>query len=184
MRPIERGAYKAEIRRVRVAGLVARNMRQSEIARRLGVSSTTISKDIQQIRGEYKKLAGQQYQEHVERLLAKIEVLERENWRGWIRSMKDAESTKTVISEKPGVGRIRKKTTTVNGQAGDPRFPAQLAELVRMQAKLLGIELRENEQSKQERTEILEIVVKSREELKELEDFQKLRQRLTADLEN
>ena len=95
---------------------------------RLGVSQQTISGDLKYLRGLWEREHPQAIEQGKVRELAAIDKLELTAWEGWDRSRQDAVTlhveTTTGRTDKKGkpLSDLEKKTKTVKGQAGDPRF--------------------------------------------------------------
>lgn len=130
-----------ENRRRQVAALYLQGKWQSEIAQVLGVHQTQVSYDL-------KLLQQRWYQESIEDIdkrkaieLKRIDKIELECWEGWNRSIQVREVTITEASEgtRPG----RKATMRKEGQAGDPRFLAEIGKCVDRRIAILGIGARE-----------------------------------------
>lgn len=172
-----------ELRQIRVAGLLARNMRNFEIAEKLGVARCTVTQDVKAIRAEYRQVCAATYEEHLEREIAKSEIVERELWKGWRRSCRDAVSVETTITgAAKGGGRTKK--TKIKGQAGNPAFLSHVLDCIALRCKMLGIEKAEKEQTVKERREVLEVVIRDREDLEQYRDWKTIRERLSADETN
>lgn len=66
-----------EERRAQVAALVLSHVSYRRIASMLGVGRTTVFKDVQVLRRQYRLRAGADYETHVAEMLASLEMLER-----------------------------------------------------------------------------------------------------------
>lgn len=67
----------AERRRIEVAALLLSKHSYRQIGERLGVSHTTITRDVEHIREQWRVRAGAKYQEHVAEEVAKLDGMER-----------------------------------------------------------------------------------------------------------
>jgi hypothetical protein len=78
--------------------------------------------------------------------LAKCDQVEHEAWLGWERSCKDREQdiTETIAGTKT-VGKTRKLK---EGQAGDPRFLDVISRMVERRCKILGLDIAESKNPK------------------------------------
>lgn len=175
-------SIEKELRQIRVAGMLARNMRNFEIAKKLGVARCTVTKDVQAIRAEYREVCAATYEEHLEREIAKSEIVERQLWKGWQRSCRDAVAIKTTISD--GEDGKRTRETTIKGQSGNPAFLSHVLDCIALRCRMLGIEKAEKEQTVKERREVLEVVIRNREDLEQYRDWRTIRERLSADEAN
>ena len=176
-------SIEKELRQIRVAGMLARNMRNFEIAKKLGVARCTVTQDVKAIRAGYREVCAATYEEHLEREFAKTEIIERELWKGWNRSRRDAVTIETTITEdSKGGGRTKK--TSIKGQAGNPAFLSHVLDCIALRCRMLGIEKAEKEQTQKERREVLEVVIRDREDLNQYRDWKTIRERLSADEAN
>ena len=85
---------RIEQRRQQVADFYVKGSTQSQIARELRVSQSTVSVDLKAIRREWRDSRIRDFDEAVAIELKKLVHLEREAWSGWERSQQPAESTK------------------------------------------------------------------------------------------
>lgn len=126
-------------RRNRVASLYLRGHTQAEIAEQVGVDRSTVSRDLEWVRGEWLDSAIRDFDEHRAKELARIDETERQAWIGWERSLKDRE----VQTRERGTGTqgpIDKRKRTREGQSGNPAFLATVLACVEKRCKLLGLE--------------------------------------------
>ena len=91
---------------------------QVDIAEEVGISPPTVSRDISFLQAEWQRSSLVNIDAKKSEELAKVDRLEREYWRAWVRSCEDAETVRQE-GKKEGVDKIIK---TAKGQAGDPRF--------------------------------------------------------------
>ena len=114
------------------------------------VSQQMVSYDLCAIRKSWQKSALVDFDDAKAKELAKIDNLELEYWRAWIRSCEDAETatkkTKGVVQQiNDEKARIIKQQpiegiTTTKGQAGDPRFLTGIQWCIERRCKILGID--------------------------------------------
>ena len=112
-----------------------------DIAAELGISQSTVSRDIKALLKEWQEARINDIDERKRTELAKIDNLELEYWEAWRRSCEKAEKETTKMQggasdEKPG--RVE-KTKSVEVQSGDPRFLAGIQWCIEMRCKLLGL---------------------------------------------
>jgi hypothetical protein len=120
---------------------------QAEIAAKIGVDQSTVSRDLKALHQEWLNSALLDFNEAKAQELAKIDRLEREYWDAWERSKEDAEQ----ITErgrgkgvKEGEERPRpsefEKTIQRRGQVGDAAFLRGVQWCIEQRCKILGIE--------------------------------------------
>lgn len=113
-----------------------RGMRQVDIAKSVGVSQATVSRELLGLQGEWASVSASKIDEAKARELAKIDNLEREYWDAWERSQNDAE---TVIEEAFGVKKSKTQNKRV-GQVGNPAFLRGVEWCIERRARLLGLD--------------------------------------------
>lgn len=131
-------------RRQRVSEMYLECQSMADIGRQLGVSAQTIYKDICWAREQWRTRAADAIEVLKQRELAKIDHLEVEAWRGWLRS-----TGRTVIVKhdtgsgtlgRGELGQIDKTSETVEYKAGDPRFLEIIKGCIESRRKILGID--------------------------------------------
>jgi len=151
-------AQRARDRRV-IADLYLQGWLQADIADKLKINQSTVSRDLRALQAEWLESALVDFDDAKARELAKVDRLEREYWRAWERSCEDAETTvkktkgavkKTVIKKEDGdeedgkskfvSERPAEVSQTAKGQAGDPRFLAGVQWCIDKRCKVLGID--------------------------------------------
>ena len=134
-----RGRQKKRIaeRREKVAGLYLLGYSLRAMARECDVTHVTIYHDIEALHREWIKLALVDMDKAKARELARLDHVEHEAWRGWLRSLQDHER----VTEERERGKAGAKTSTMReGQAGDPRFLATALSCVERRCKILGLD--------------------------------------------
>jgi predicted transcriptional regulator len=126
---------RIEQRRQQVGEFYVKGSTQSQMARELGVSQSTVSADLKAIRGEWRDSRIRDFDEAVAVELKKIDHLEREAWSGWERSQQPAESTKVTQD-----GSGKKAEKIVKQQQGDPRYLEQVHRCIAARRTLLGLD--------------------------------------------
>lgn len=121
-------------RRAIVAERYLRGDFQSAIAKALRVNQGTISRDLEALRQQWRESALQDFDARKAQELAKLDETERAAWQGWERSLRDAEKTVTRNNDDG-----TETTTTIEGQAGDPRFLNVVVSCVERRAELLDL---------------------------------------------
>ena len=83
-------------RRQKVVELYLQSWFQTDIARELGISQTTVCHDLKAIQKQWRESSICNFDALRERELCKIDLLEREAWEAWKRSQEPKEPTKVV----------------------------------------------------------------------------------------
>ena len=122
-------------RRQDVVELFLKAWSQPAIARELGISQPTVSRDLQAICKQWRESSIRDFDAARERELQKLEVLEREAWAAWERSQQPVEST-TVTQDGSG----KKAQKTVEHPVGDPRYLEQIHKCIAGRRALLGLD--------------------------------------------
>lgn len=132
----KRPRLDVEKRREQIAGLYARGFTQLKIGEMVGCTQQQVSLDLKRIRQKWLESTLRDFNEAKAQELAKIDQAERQAWRGWTRSLRDAETVK-VTEEGEDAG---KRVVTTKGQAGDPRFIELVLKCIERRCKLLGLD--------------------------------------------
>ena len=154
---------QATERRTIVAKMYERGWSQAAIAKHVGASPPTISRDLQRIQKDWAEQYTGTYHAHLNRELAKLDQIEREAWDAWERSKEDAES---IEESERGVKRTRR------GQVGDAGFLHIVERTIAQRCKLLGVG--EPERVKHEVSGgvgLVQVVVQDRGELDEAIEY-------------
>lgn len=153
--PLPKGAkndeYQALSRKTKVAKLYLEGKAQWEIGELVGVTQPTVSKDLAEIREEWKRQYADDFSEKVNLELAKIDLVEQRAWEGWYRSCGDVvtrtrkveKGLRTPPKNTPGepASLVPIKTLiemSKKGQAGNPSFLAEVRACIDMRLKILG----------------------------------------------
>lgn len=123
---------KFEILRDReiISQLHIKKWKQFEIARELGLTQPTISKELAAIRKQWRESTDLNFELAQAEALANLATVEREAWEAWERS----QQPKTTRTEDGDKVIIR-----VEDSAGDPRFLTTVANCIERRCKLLGL---------------------------------------------
>lgn len=133
--PIQQAAI--DKRRSEVAYLYCRGWPQHRLAAKFGVSRQAITRDLMVIRAEWRRVMLDSFDKLKSEQLAKIDAVEIEAYRGWRRSLKNAERTrKKAVSD--GDSKRSEAETLSEGQAGDPRFLQIIMSCIERRCKLIG----------------------------------------------
>ena len=134
-----RGRDRAQLTRDRrrIADLYLQGKLQAEIAGKLGIDQSTVSRDLKALHREWQQSALVDIDKAKGQELARIDRLEREYWTAWQRSCEDAETVRQEGTKAEGPSKIIK---TAKGQAGDPRFLQGVQWCIERRCKILGID--------------------------------------------
>ena len=129
--------------RRKIADLYLQGRLQADIAAELEINQSTVSRDLKALHKEWLAAALVDFGAVKAQELAKIDRLEREYWRAWERSCKDAE---TVVKKQKEDGG-KEMQQTLKGQAGDPRFLDGVQWCIERRCKILGVDAPQRVQS-------------------------------------
>jgi len=123
-----------------IAERYLKGMLQVDIAEEVGVSQSTVSRDLLALHKGWLEDASRTFAEAKAKELAKIDELEREYWRAWRASCEDAET----VTEKGrgGAGRVTsgEKTVQRKGQSGNAAFLTGIQWCIDRRCKILGVD--------------------------------------------
>lgn len=131
--------------RVRISELYLKGWQQKDIAKELGMTESTVSRDLENLRKDWIASAAMNFDDAKARELAKIDRMEREAWVAW-------ELSKTPDANAPDANMRGKKTVTqtgVEGKAtefqqtretspGDPQYMKVIQWCVEQRLKIMG----------------------------------------------
>ncbi len=123
-------------RRQQVAHLSLQGWTQSAIAEELDVSQPTVSTDLKAIQQEWLESASGDVEAARAKVLAELDLVQREAWAAWKRSQQPAETD--VIS---GQSENRQMRRTRKQQHGDPRFLEIIQKSIAQKRALLGLDV-------------------------------------------
>jgi hypothetical protein len=122
-------------RRRKVADLYLKGWTQEAIATFFEVTQATISRDIEQVRAEWREEASIDFEEAQCHALHKLDLVEREAWSAWQRSQSPlATAARTEGSENKVTSR-----SSLKHSYGDPRFLDLVHKCVAQRSLLLGL---------------------------------------------
>jgi hypothetical protein len=140
----------AEQRLARIAQireLYLQCLSMAEIGRQLGLSAATVYRDICSAREQWRTRAADAIEQHKQRELGKIDIIEVEAWRAWKRSIgiaKTVTTKNTTIEAPDGSNDIElpaeERTVREEDLAGDPRFLEIARKCVEDRRKVLGLD--------------------------------------------
>ena len=128
--------------RRRISDLYLQGWIQVDIAKDVNLDQSTVSRDIQYLQTEWQQSSLVDIDSKKAEELAKVDRLEREYWRAWDESCKDAETirqegSKSIVDNKIKPDKIVK---TAKGQAGDPRFLVGIQWCINKRCEIMGID--------------------------------------------
>src|SRR3990172_13296002 len=111
---------------------------QTDIADKLGIDQSTVSRDIKTLKGEWLK----QRNGLAEEFEAKYRLIYREAYLAWLRSKEDAETTtQEAIEGDAASGKQRLKVSTRReGQSGNPALLAQAQAALKAIREMFGVD--------------------------------------------
>lgn len=125
-----------------IGRLYLQGLAQSEIATQLGISQSTVSRDLQTIQKTWIHDAARDIGERKAQELAKVDALELEYWEAWKRSQENAE-TRTLkgkgAASNEGPADVE-QTVRTEGQVGDPRFLTGIQWCIERRCLILGVD--------------------------------------------
>jgi len=130
--------FRIAQRREHVALYYLKGWTQAEIAEQLGVSRSTVGRDVKAVREAWLEAAVRDFDQARGQEIAKFDLVEREAWQAWERSKQDA-VTKKVHQEKiSGTSKKRAEQVT-RKQIGDPRYLQMVVNCILQRCRLLHL---------------------------------------------
>ncbi len=125
--------------RRQVGSLYLRGWLQADIAEAVGISQSTVSRDLSALHKGWMREGLNDYGEAKARELAKVDELERTYWQAWIDS-REAKETKT--QEQAGLAKSQrtKRSVKLEKRDGDPRYLAGVMTCINKRCQLLGLD--------------------------------------------
>lgn len=136
------------------AELHLKGWRQIDIADRLGLSQSTISNDIAEIRQRWRERQAVAIDEALSREIANIALMERELWEAWEASkrtrrrvVQESERQRNKDGQPEGNAQMVQvgQKVTVEERTGDPRYIEKLQWCSEQRAKLYGLMVERHE---------------------------------------
>jgi hypothetical protein len=135
-------AARFEERRKHVMNKYLEGSLMGVIARELGVSISTVSRDITAVRDIWREDMAEEYAILKDRELARLDRVELAAWEGWQRSMRD-EVVMTERMQPVGTGdekaAVGGQVIQTREQAGNPAFLSVLHQCISQRCKILGL---------------------------------------------
>lgn len=132
--------HAAEIVRLKQQATVYRlrlqHLTEVEIGERLGISHQAVSRCILREQERLRYIRDLTNQQRVEQETAELDLVKREAWRGWTRSLKDAVET----TEQDGGQNSGAVSTKRKGQSGNPAHLAAVIRASERIARLYGLD--------------------------------------------
>ncbi len=154
---------KAESRQSQVVSLYFQGMRVHRIAEKLGISDSTVLRDIERARQAWKEVAGKTYDDLLPEKLAELQEIKNAAWEGWRSSLADAKDEREESSDAHGNKTVRRR----RGQSGNPAYLNALTKAVETECQLRG--MLDQKTAQEIVIPVVEVVVTSREEKNQFE---------------
>jgi predicted transcriptional regulator len=135
-----RSPAEEERDRRNVSRLYLKGALQAEIAKELGISQPTVSREIKLLVEEWRAERVYDINEAKARELAKVDNLELEYWDAWKRSQQNAEmESKKAVKTNGALDKqeIQKRS---EGQVGEPRFLLGVQWCIDKRCEILGVD--------------------------------------------
>lgn len=121
-----------------IADLYLQGWLQADIAKKVKINQSTVSRDLKALHKEWLKDSRLDFDKAKAREIAKIDNLEREYHAAWIRSQKDKEAS---VTEKVEGKEARSRAQfRKEGQVGNPRFLEGVQWCIEKRCKIFGID--------------------------------------------
>jgi hypothetical protein len=144
-----RKQFEITRRKAVVADLYLKGKKIHVIAEELGLSPAVISKDLSDLRSQWRAEAKVDYDTKILDELARLQKVEEKAWEGWEKSFGDVETrttkTKCYKEKMPGkkdnyrlIPYEEVTDHSVKGQSGNPDFLNQIERVITLRLKLLG----------------------------------------------
>ena len=117
-----------------VADLYLKGWTQEAIGRALAISQATVSRDLEEVRSEWRESALRDFDEARSQELQKIDLIEREAWSAWQRSQTPLSAAAITDGSK---GQVSRKS--LKHSHGDPRYLDLINKCVAQRCLLLGL---------------------------------------------
>jgi hypothetical protein len=128
-----------ESRRCQIASLFLQGIkRQSELAQRIGVNRSTVSRDLKALNARWKEAAVRDLDAAKGQELERIDLLEKEYWQAWEKSKDGHETTTTEQMTSPDGDRTRAGIRKEE-EHGDPRYLAGVQWCIDKRCEILGL---------------------------------------------
>jgi transposase len=135
-----RNASEVERDRRLIATYYLQGHTQAEIAEEVKLSQATVSRDLKAIQEQWRQASILEINEAKARELAKIDLLEREYWVAWERSLDDLQSKTIKARGTKEEGKPYEQTIHTSDSNGDPRYLAGIQWCIERRCQILGID--------------------------------------------
>lgn len=126
---------KRQIARWYLAG-----MKQAEIAEKLGIDQSTVSRDLKALQAEWQESTLIDIDAERRKALARIDQLEIEYYEAWLRSCQPKETEASKLVTDQGAGERNEASLRTEQRDGDPRYLAGVQWCIERRCKLLGLD--------------------------------------------
>jgi len=121
-------------RRKTIADLLLKGWLQTAIAAHLRVAQSTVARDLDEIKQQWRESAIRDFDEARSQEIRKMDLVETEAWAGWLRSQGPVQAA----SMTEGAGGSR-RSSSLKHQYGNPRFLEQIIKCSMHRSALLGL---------------------------------------------
>ena len=135
-----RSKIQRERDRQEITRLYLRGVSQMDIAAKLGVNQSTVSRDLKAIQKQWRESALINMDEAKQRELARIDELERTYWDAWLVSCEDAEIERIKQAGGASGDKRAEIIKEKRGQSGNPAFLAGVERCIQLRVKIIGLE--------------------------------------------
>lgn len=134
----QRSDTEREADRRTISDLYLQGWNQTDIADKLSIDQSTVSRDIKTLKGEWRK----QRNGLVEEFEAKYRLMYKEAYAAWLDSKKDAVTeTQEAVEGDQATGKQRLKVSTRReGQSGNPALLAQAQAALKAIREMFGVD--------------------------------------------
>lgn len=131
-------SFDVSRRKTRAAELYVQGWTHLRIGEDLDLSRQRVTELLAEVRREWQEARIANFDEKVDRELAKLDRIESEAWAAWARSQQAAEEEQKEITEGTG-SRSKKVRTKKRWQYGDPRFLELVQGCIEKRCRMLGL---------------------------------------------
>ncbi len=137
------GPKRTEIQREndyrRITDLYLQGKTQAEIAETVGLDQSQVSRDLSTIQARWRSDTAINLDEAKQKELAKIDLLEREYWTAWQRTLEEKTKTRTEQSKTGDKSGAAKATIEKETLLGNPAYLAGIQWCISERCRILGL---------------------------------------------
>jgi len=123
-----------------IAQMYLEGYTQEQIAERLGIHQSTVSRQLKELHAQWLEEANKDYKEARDLELRKLAKVETEAWAAWRRSLGTKKTT--VVEQVRGgkEGHLGRREVIEEELTGNPAFLRVVLQAIKQRAKILGLE--------------------------------------------